>query len=79
MPQRLPRFYRHLQAIEDARRIGRILEETGEIPEGPASAGATAAGDPSRLRGIPAVGRGCSGAIPGTRPGENLFRESRRR
>jgi hypothetical protein len=60
-----------MQRIEDARRLGRILEETGEVPE---ITRATAAGDWRRLRGIPAVGRGCGGAIPGTRPGENLFR-----
>jgi hypothetical protein len=52
-----------------------LLEETGELPsDARAAAGATAAGDPRRLRGIPAIGRGCSGAIPGTRPGDNLFR-----
>jgi hypothetical protein len=30
--------------------------------------GATAGGDPRRLRGLPAIGRGVSGAIPGTSP-----------
>lgn len=30
--------------------------------------GATLAGDPHRLRGIPAIGQGVSGHIPGTRP-----------
>lgn len=29
---------------------------------------ATAGGDERRLRGIPAIGRGVQGAIPGTRP-----------
>lgn len=29
---------------------------------------ATLGGDPRRLRGIPAIGRGVTGAIPGTRP-----------
>lgn len=28
----------------------------------------SAEGDPSRLRGIPAIGRGVGGAIPGTHP-----------
>lgn len=28
----------------------------------------TLGGDPRRLRGIPAIGRGVTGAIPGTRP-----------
>lgn len=37
---------------------------------GPAvlSRGATAGGDERKLRGIPAIGRGVGGAIPGTRP-----------
>jgi hypothetical protein len=30
--------------------------------------------DPVDLRGLPAIGRGCSGAIRGTRPGDGLFR-----
>lgn len=29
----------------------------------------TAAGDERKLRGIPAIGRGVQGCIPGTRPG----------
>ncbi len=29
----------------------------------------SAAADPARLRGLPAIGRGVEGAIPGTRPG----------
>jgi hypothetical protein len=33
---------------------------------------ATAGGDERKLRGIPAIGRGVAGAIPGTRPGSNL-------
>jgi hypothetical protein len=40
--------------------------------EATARARATAAGDASRLRGLAAIGRGCSGAIRGTRPGDNL-------
>lgn len=30
--------------------------------------GATAGGDEQKLRGIPAIGRGCAGAIRGTSP-----------
>jgi hypothetical protein len=41
--------------------------------------GAHTAVDGIALRGIPAIGRGCSGAIRGTRPGENLFLERRKR
>lgn len=32
----------------------------------------TLAGDERKLRGIPAIGRGVAGAIPGTRPGDHL-------
>lgn len=31
---------------------------------------ATAGGDEAKLRGIPAIARGVSGEIPGTRPGD---------
>lgn len=31
-----------------------------------------AGGDPMALRGIPAIGRGASGAITGTRPGDRI-------
>lgn len=33
---------------------------------------APAGGDNQRLRGIPAIGPGVTGAIPGTRPGDTL-------
>lgn len=67
-----------MQQVEDARNLGRILEEVGELPDAVA-AGATKAGDERRLRGVPAIGRGVAGAIPGTRPGDSLVREPRRR
>lgn len=37
-------------------------------PEPPQARGATAGGDERKLRGIPAIGRGVQGAIPGTTP-----------
>jgi hypothetical protein len=56
---------------ENARTLARIaLEVAAERPE--AVAGATAAGDERKLRGIPALGRGVQGAIPGSEPGRNL-------
>ena len=79
VPLPLPRaFRRQLQALDSAK-VARIVAEAGE-PEEPASAaGATAAGDERRLRGVPAVGRGVAGAIPGTNPlGALLARERRR-
>jgi hypothetical protein len=75
----LPRAYRrHLQA-EDERKLERILAEV--VDEEPSSAaGATSGGDSRRLRGIPAVGRGCSSTITGTDPLRALLaNESRRR
>jgi hypothetical protein len=55
---------------ENARILARITLETAA--EGKTLAGATAAGDSRKLRGIPAIGRGVSGAIPGSQPGSNL-------
>lgn len=77
--QKLPRFLRHMQQAEDARKLAEILLETGEaLPVKTASA--TSGGDWQRLRGLPAIGRGCAGAIRGTDPlGEVIRREGRRR
>lgn len=73
VPQPLPRAFRRQLQAQDEAKLERILVEIGE--ESPLSAaGATAAGDEQRLRGIPAIGRGAAGAIRGTRPGENLWR-----
>jgi hypothetical protein len=56
------------QHLEDERKIARILLETGEAAPVQTVARATLGGDERRLRGIPAIGRGVSGAIAGTRP-----------
>jgi len=63
----LPRFSAGLQRIADDEKIGRILRETGEATT-PTVARATLAGDGRRLRGIPVVARGVSGASPGSVP-----------
>jgi hypothetical protein len=73
VPQPLPRAHRRQLQAEDAAKLELILREVTDEPASSA-AGATAAGDERRLRGIPAVGRGCAGAIRGTRPGDGLFR-----
>lgn len=57
-------------AQEQARMFERILPKTDDFYERPTRA--TAAGDWQRLRGLPAVGRGVSGAVRGTRPGDGL-------
>lgn len=41
-------------------------------PLQPAKIYAPAGGDFARLRGIPAIGRGVSGATPGSKPGQQL-------
>jgi hypothetical protein len=67
VPQPLPRAFRLQQAAEDMEKVDRIVREAeGADPGG--VAGVTAGGDERRLRGIPAVGRGCGGEIRGTRP-----------
>lgn len=48
-------------------RIVRLAECAPELDSRRVSR-ATAAGDSARLRGIPAIGRGVSGASPGTQP-----------
>lgn len=67
MSQTLGRFHRRQLATQDALKLTRILLETGE--PAPITIGhGTAGGDERKLRGIPAIGRGVTGAIPGTSP-----------
>jgi len=85
VPQRLPRFYLHQQKAEDLRKLARILLETGaslDELQGKTWKPVNGAGgaEPARLRGLPAIGRNVSGAIPGTDPLRALLaKESRRR
>ena len=67
VPQPLPRAFRRQLAALDAEKVGRIVREVGGADPG-GVAGVTAGGDERRLRGIPAVGRGCGGEIRGTPP-----------
>jgi hypothetical protein len=76
MARVLPRFID--TRAEDERKLARILLETGEEAPPLNSAGATAAGDPARLRGLPAIGRGCAGAVRGTNPLAALLASARR-
>ena len=76
MPQPLPRYESRL-AAQDARKVERIVAEAADAA--PTSvAGATAAGDGMRLRGIPAVARGVSGAVAGSDPVRALLPKERR-
>lgn len=54
-----------LERQQFARQQMRIAFETSAEP---ATKGATAGGDQRKLRGIPAIGRGVTGAIAGTVP-----------
>jgi hypothetical protein len=81
VPELLPRFYRRAQEREDLRRIGRILEETGEIPDEalPLLRRSADGHDPARLRGLPAIGRNVSGATSHTDPVRALLAKEARR
>lgn len=62
----------HRERTQQRQAFERLLEEAEQAPELDSKrrsrAGSTAAGDPDRLRGIPAVGRSVAGAIPGSSP-----------
>ena len=62
-PELLQRFHRFQQELEDARKIGRIIIETGCSAE-EAGAPSRGADGPNweRRRGLPLIGRGVSGA-----------------
>lgn len=67
VPGPSPRAYRRQLEHEDREKIARIVGETDST------------GSAGVLRGIPAIGRGCGGAIRGTNPVSALLaRESRR-
>lgn len=60
------------------RQLARIAREVGaDLPPAPGATPATAAGDPRRIRGLPAVGYGVAGAIAGTQPEREAIRRSR--
>lgn len=63
MSQPLPRY---TDEPDFQAKLARILLDVGE--PAPPSTGVTAGGDERRLRGIPAIGRGVAGAVPGTAP-----------
>lgn len=59
---------------EEQRRIVDIALAGGSAPHAARSSEA----DPLRLRGIPAIGIGVAGEIPGTRPDRAVMRRPRR-
>lgn len=65
---------RHEMARAQAAALARALDEQAVTVEEAKPPPATAAGDPRRLRGLPAIGYGVGGAIPGTRPDTAVLR-----
>lgn len=66
-------FARIAEELErDQRKINRIVQDASTIPDevGARRYRQKLPGDERALRGIPAIGRGVTGAIPGTRPGD---------
>ena len=78
----LPRFYRRQQQIDDARKVARIILETGcsyEEAGGKLVNGADGH-NWQRMRGLPIVARGVRGTAPGTDPlGALLAKEAKQR
>ncbi len=63
----------HQQCVDQAALMVEIVRDLNlDDPYPVIATGVTAGGDERRLRGIPAIGRGVSGAIPGTKPGGKL-------
>ena len=81
VPQLLPRIYRQMQAMEDERRLAKVLLEAGdEVPEQNSTPRTrrTNGHDPARLRGLPEVGRNVTGATVHTNPVGALLRKEAR-
>lgn len=71
---KLPRFDAVRERVEDEQKLAAILLETGEEAPPKRVAGARSGGDERALRGLPAIGRGVGGAIPGTDPVQALLK-----
>ena len=61
----MPRAYRRQLEAEDKARVERVTSRPDDQVD-------PRLGSAGRLRGIPAIGRGVSGAIRDTRPGDGL-------
>ncbi|MGI8479011.1 MAG: hypothetical protein ACR2M2_04015 [Gaiellaceae bacterium] len=72
MAELLPRYYRRQQEVDDARRVAKIILETGgsadEIEDSPGLANGADGHDWRRRRGLPLIGKGVQGAMSGTNP-----------
>jgi len=81
--QRLPRFYRWQEQLEDERKLAKILLESGgslDEVAGPKLVNGADGHNWQRMRGLPIVAKGVRGVAPGTDPvGELLRKENGRR
>ncbi len=78
VPQPLPRHRRLRERALDAANLDRIVGEA-DGREASVAAGATAAGDWRRMRGVPVQARGVGGAVAGSEPVRALLAKDRRR
>ncbi len=83
MARTLPRYNQAQQLEADRRKLNKILRAVGADESEPADRRhrytATTAGDAGKLRGLPCIGNGVSGHIPGTQPMSYVLgREARR-
>ena len=79
--RRLPRYLDlHAERVAFERKLARILLELADAPKEPKPINGAGGGESARLRGLPAIGRNVSGAIPGTDPlAALLAKENRKR
>lgn len=77
MSRLLPRFHAAADAIEDERKVSRIVSESESLDAPRISNRVTLPGDMRRLRGIPMSARGVSGTSPGTSPLAALLRSQK--
>jgi len=66
----MPRAYRRQLQASDEQAVQRAIGESTDTR----TYANTPGGDARKLRGIPAIGRNVRGAIPGSVPGEELWR-----
>ena len=79
MPKPLHRFNdRERMEAEQVAALQKILAETEGAEPPTMTQGTTSGGDESRLRGLPAIGRGVSGATVSTDPVRALLAKERR-
>ena len=67
----MPRAYRRQLQAHDQARVEAI---TRDLADDGLRYANTPGGDARKLRGIPAIGRNVRGAIPGSAPGDQLWR-----